>query len=105
MEYGAPKYTAPTTPPVSRHTYVHPSSQGQATHPFSGLSDFKRGNLINIGFAGVAFVLWLAQKAAYRMRNARNAATVARMGEAERAKEEELRAEKGNRGPLFRFTT
>ncbi|KAF8164670.1 major facilitator superfamily domain-containing protein [Pholiota molesta] len=36
--------------------------------------DFKRGNLINIGFAGVAFVLWLAQKTAYRMRNARNAA-------------------------------
>jgi hypothetical protein len=103
MEYGALRYTAPTTPPVSRHTYIHPSSQ--ATHPISGFPDFKRGNLINIGFAGVAFVLWLAQKTAYRMRNARNAAKIARMDEAELAKEEKLREEKGNRSPLFRFTT
>lgn len=77
----------------------------QATHSISGLTDFKRGNLINIGFAGVAFVLWLAQKAAYRIRNARNAAKVARMSEVELAKEEVLREEKGNRSPLFHFTT
>ncbi|KAF9472635.1 MFS general substrate transporter [Pholiota conissans] len=67
--------------------------------------EFKRGNLVNIGFAGVAFALWLIQKAVYRIRNARNAAKVAQMTEVEVAREEELREVKGNRSPLFRFTT
>lgn len=67
--------------------------------------EFKRGNLINIAFAATAFLLWFAQKNAYRYRNARNAATLSKLSEEELAIEEDVREVKGNEGPLFRFTT
>ncbi|KAH9476933.1 putative transporter [Psilocybe cubensis] len=66
---------------------------------------FKRGNLINIGFAGTAFLLWFIQKGLYQYRNARNAAKLRALSEADLAREEELRVSKGNTSPLFKFTT
>ncbi|KAF8970652.1 major facilitator superfamily domain-containing protein [Flammula alnicola] len=67
--------------------------------------EFKRGNLINIAFAGTAFVLWFAQKHAYLFRNAQNDAKITQLSETEFAEEGQLREAKGNRSPLFRFTT
>jgi hypothetical protein len=68
-------------------------------------ADFKRGNLINIGFAAAAVLLWVYQKFHYKRQNARNAKRIANMTEEERA-EELLAAEaKGNRSPFFVFTT
>ncbi|KJA24895.1 hypothetical protein HYPSUDRAFT_65203 [Hypholoma sublateritium FD-334 SS-4] len=67
--------------------------------------DFKRGNLINIGFAGVAFLLWLAQKRKYQLRNARNAALVASMDAHQLSDAVARQAALGNRSPLYRFTT
>ena len=68
------------------------------------LSDFKRGNLINIGFATAAVILWFNQKFYYKRRNAQNARRIANMSERER--EDELIAEeaKGNRSVFFHFT-
>ncbi|KDR78246.1 hypothetical protein GALMADRAFT_245328 [Galerina marginata CBS 339.88] len=67
--------------------------------------DFRRGNLVNIMFAGVAFILWFVQKNGYRYRNARNAAKINRLNRNELIREEELRGAKGNSSPLFHFTT
>ncbi|KAF8154300.1 MFS general substrate transporter [Crassisporium funariophilum] len=67
--------------------------------------DFKRGNLINIGFALTAFVLWFVQKHFYSWRNINNAAEVARLTRTEVSAEEDVREVRGNRSLLFRFTT
>lgn len=67
--------------------------------------DFKRGNLINIGFAGTAFVLWFVQKYTYKYRNTRNRARYAALMEEDKRKEEAMKEEKGNRSLLFEFTT
>ena len=67
--------------------------------------DFRRGNLINIGFSAVAFGLWFYQKGLYAYRNRRNEALWEKMSVEERKREENTREEKGNRSVLFRFTT
>ncbi|PPQ72038.1 hypothetical protein CVT26_006728 [Gymnopilus dilepis] len=67
--------------------------------------EFRRGNLINIAFASTAFLLWFAQKNAYKYRNARNAAVLNKLSEEELVREEDVREVKGNGSPLFRFTT
>ncbi|KAL5478948.1 hypothetical protein ACEPAI_2235 [Sanghuangporus weigelae] len=67
--------------------------------------DFRRGNTINIIFAGAATVLWAVMKFYYKYRNARNSRQLAKMSESQR-EQEELEAEsKGNRSVTFRFTT
>ncbi|PAV15653.1 MFS general substrate transporter [Pyrrhoderma noxium] len=67
--------------------------------------DFRRGNTINIVFAGVATLLWIIQKLYYKYRNAKNAKRWASLSESER-EQELLEAEsKGNRSVTFRFTT
>ncbi|PPQ80351.1 hypothetical protein CVT25_003634 [Psilocybe cyanescens] len=66
---------------------------------------FKRGNLINIGFAGIAFLLWFLQKNIYQYRNVRNLAKIQSFSEEDIAREEDLRISKGNKSPLFEFTT
>lgn len=66
--------------------------------------DFKRGNIINIVFAGIATVLWLVQKAYYKYRNAKNARRWAALTDQEK-EAEELQAEgKGNRSVTYHFT-
>ncbi|KAF9562851.1 MFS general substrate transporter [Agrocybe pediades] len=67
--------------------------------------DFKRGNLVNIAFAGTAFVLWFIQKNIYTSRNSRNASRRAKLTETQLELEETLREERGNESPLFTFTT
>lgn len=67
--------------------------------------DFKRGNIVNIVFAGAAAVLWVVQKMYYRNRNAKNARLWAAMSDAEREREEQEAEKKGNRSVTFRFTT
>jgi len=61
--------------------------------------------MVNIGFTAVAFGLWFLQKWYYQRRNALNAKEVARLDEAGLENEELLREAKGNKSPLFRFTT
>ncbi|KAK0457029.1 MFS general substrate transporter [Desarmillaria tabescens] len=67
--------------------------------------DYKRGNTINICFAGVALILWFIQKYYYRYRNARNATLYAELSEHEKVEENDGAEERGNRGLTFRFTT
>ncbi|SJL10903.1 related to nicotinamide mononucleotide permease [Armillaria ostoyae] len=67
--------------------------------------DYKRGNTINICFAGVALILWFVQKYYYRYRNARNATLYAELSEQEKAEENDRAEERGNRGLTYRFTT
>ncbi|KAK0434188.1 MFS general substrate transporter, partial [Armillaria borealis] len=67
--------------------------------------DYKRGNTINICFAGVALILWFVQKYYYRYRSARNARLYADLSEQEKAEENDRAEERGNRGLTFRFTT
>ncbi|KAI5121462.1 hypothetical protein M0805_003919 [Coniferiporia weirii] len=66
---------------------------------------FKRGNIVNIVFAGTAVLLWIAQKSYYKYRNARNAKRLAELSDAERELEELDAERKGNRSVTFRFTT
>ena len=68
-------------------------------------ADFKRGNIVNIAFAGAATVLWLLQKLYYRRRNAQNARAWAAMADGEREREEQEAEGRGNRSVTFRFTT
>ncbi|TFK36096.1 MFS general substrate transporter [Crucibulum laeve] len=67
--------------------------------------EFKRGNTVNIAFAGVAFVLWFIQKYIYQYRNARNAQRYAALTEIEQLAEEEQKEAKGNSSITFKFTT
>ena len=66
---------------------------------------FKRGNIVNIAFAGAATILWLVQKTYYRQRNAKNSKRWADLSEAEREREENEAEQKGNRSVTFHFTT
>ncbi|PBK68434.1 MFS general substrate transporter [Armillaria solidipes] len=67
--------------------------------------DYKRGNTINICFAGVAVILWFVQKYYYGYRNSQNATLYAELSEQEKAEENDRAEERGNQGPTFRFTT
>ncbi|KIP07206.1 hypothetical protein PHLGIDRAFT_13341 [Phlebiopsis gigantea 11061_1 CR5-6] len=67
--------------------------------------NFKRGNIVNIAFAGTATILWLLQKTYYKRRNAQNARAWAAMSDAEREREEQEAEKKGNRSVTFKFTT
>jgi len=67
--------------------------------------DFKRGNLINIGFAGTAFFLWFVLKGLYVYRNRRNEKKWERMTVEQRKVAELNREAEGNRSVTFRFTT
>lgn len=67
--------------------------------------EFRRGNLVNILFAGTAFILWFAQKNLYRWRNSRNTYRRSQLSETQLEQEEHLREKKGNESPLFTFTT
>ena len=66
--------------------------------------DFKRGNIINIIFAGTATVLWLVQKVYYKYQNAKNARRWAVLTDGEKEVEETQAEEKGNRSVTFHFT-
>ena len=67
--------------------------------------DFKRGNLINIMFAGTAVFLWIGQKYMYRYRNGVRARKLGGMTEAERREEEDKKEGMGNKSVTFKFTT
>ncbi|TFK33567.1 MFS general substrate transporter [Crucibulum laeve] len=67
--------------------------------------DFLRGNIINIAFAGTAFLLWIAQKNIYRIRNARKAFKWAALSEKDKVEEENRKEERGNKSLNFKFTT
>ena len=54
----------------------------------SGTIDFRRGNTINIAFAGAATLLWLVLKTYYKIQNARRARRLSRMSDSEREQEE-----------------
>ena len=101
IQYGEAKYTNPVTAPVS-----HPLSVLSSNITFAlPALDFRKGNIINICFAGTAVLLWLNQKRYYRARNARNAKRLAEMSDLE-IERERLRADElGNRSVLFKFTT
>ncbi|KAK0493733.1 MFS general substrate transporter, partial [Armillaria luteobubalina] len=66
--------------------------------------DYKWGNIINICFAGVAVILWFAQKYYYHRRNAQNARLYAELSEQEKAEENNRAEERGNWALTFRFT-
>ena len=67
--------------------------------------DFKRGNTVNIVFAGIAVLLFIFTKYYYAYLNARNTRRWEEMSEDERKREESELEKKGNRSVLFRFTT
>jgi hypothetical protein len=69
------------------------------------VSDFKRGNSINIAFAGAALILWFVQKFYYMRKNKRRAESYAKLSEEDKSREDELAREKGNKSLTFRFTT
>ncbi|PBK68430.1 MFS general substrate transporter [Armillaria solidipes] len=78
---------------------------GSQIYQSNDAPDYKRGNTINICFAGIAVILWFVQKYYYRYRNVRNARLYAELSEQEKAEENARVAESGNRGLTFRFTT
>ncbi|KAI5119273.1 hypothetical protein M0805_008054 [Coniferiporia weirii] len=67
--------------------------------------NFRRGNTINIVFAGTATVLWIVQKLYYKYRNEKNARRFAALSDADREREDLEAEQKGNRSMTFRFTT
>ncbi|KAJ8522140.1 hypothetical protein ONZ45_g1225 [Pleurotus djamor] len=77
---------------------------GSQIYRASDAPDFKRGNTINIVFAGLAFIMWFAQKYYYKYRNAKNAETLTRLSEEEKRAEDSMREVKGNRSIFFTFT-
>ncbi|KAJ7784258.1 MFS general substrate transporter [Mycena metata] len=66
---------------------------------------FKRGNSINIAFAGFTTILWVVQKYYYRHLNKQNAIKYAALTEQEKFEEDSQAEKKGNRSLTFRFTT
>ncbi|KAJ6626031.1 MFS general substrate transporter [Mycena sp. CBHHK59/15] len=66
---------------------------------------FKRGNSINIAFAGLATILWVVQKFYYRHLNRENARKYAALSDEERCAEDREAERRGNRSLTFRFTT
>ncbi|KAK6985143.1 hypothetical protein R3P38DRAFT_3102073 [Favolaschia claudopus] len=68
-------------------------------------SVFKRGNSINIAFAGSATIMWVVQKYYYRRLNRKNGCAYATLNEEAKAREDREAEKKGNRSLTFRFTT
>ncbi|KAJ7094329.1 MFS general substrate transporter [Mycena epipterygia] len=66
---------------------------------------FKRGNSINIAFAGFTTILWIVQKYYYRHLNRTNERKYAALSEQEKREEDSQAEKKGNRSLTFRFTT
>jgi len=66
---------------------------------------FKRGNSINIAFAGFTTILWVVQKYYYRRLNASNARKYAALTEQEKREEDSQADKKGNRSLTFKYTT
>ncbi|KAJ7668129.1 MFS general substrate transporter [Mycena rosella] len=66
---------------------------------------FKRGNSINIAFAGFTTILWVVQKYYYRHLNRRNEREYAALNEQEKLEEDSQAAKKGNRSLTFKYTT
>ncbi|KAJ7461924.1 MFS general substrate transporter [Mycena latifolia] len=66
---------------------------------------FKRGNSINIAFAGFTTILWVVQKYYYRRLNRRNELKYAALSEQEKVQEDRDAERKGNRSLTFRYTT
>ncbi|KAJ7821225.1 MFS general substrate transporter [Mycena olivaceomarginata] len=66
---------------------------------------FKRGNSINIAFAGFTTILWVVQKYYYRHLNKKKEREYAALNEQERLEEDSKTEEKGNRSLTFRYTT
>lgn len=67
--------------------------------------DFKRGNIINIAFAGTAVILWFVQKFYYKHLNSRNARKWTALNEDEKRTVEGDQEKDGNRSVTFRYTT
>ncbi|KAJ7919581.1 MFS general substrate transporter [Mycena leptocephala] len=66
---------------------------------------FKRGNSINIAFAGFATIMWVVQKYYYRHLNEKHERAYAASSEQERLEEDSQAEKKGNRSLTFRYTT
>ncbi|KAJ6554270.1 MFS general substrate transporter [Mycena capillaripes] len=66
---------------------------------------FRRGNSINIAFAGLTTLLWMAQKWYYRRLNRKNTCRYAELDEQKRIEEDSMAEKTGNRGLTFRYTT
>ncbi|KAJ7075362.1 MFS general substrate transporter [Mycena crocata] len=66
---------------------------------------FKRGNSINIAFAGFATILWVVQKYYYRSLNRGKERKYAALSEEEKREEDDQAEAKGNRSLRFRYTT
>ncbi|KAF7335238.1 MFS general substrate transporter [Mycena sanguinolenta] len=67
--------------------------------------DFKRGNSINIAFAGFTTIMWVVQKYYYRHLNKKREHEYAALSESEKLEEDSQAEKKGNRSLTFRFTT
>jgi len=66
---------------------------------------FKRGNSINIAFAGFTTIMWVVQKYYYRHLNRKNERAYAALSEQEKSEEDSQAEKKGNRSLRFRYTT
>ncbi|KAF8207821.1 MFS general substrate transporter [Mycena galopus ATCC 62051] len=66
---------------------------------------FKRGNSINIAFAGFTTIMWVVQKYYYRHLNRKREREYAALDEQEKREVDSEAEEKGNRSLRFRFTT
>ncbi|KAJ7682018.1 MFS general substrate transporter [Mycena polygramma] len=66
---------------------------------------FKRGNSINIAFAGFTTIMWVVQKYYYRHLNRKREREYAALTESEKLEEDSEADKKGNRSLRFRFTT
>ncbi|KAJ7265347.1 MFS general substrate transporter [Mycena haematopus] len=66
---------------------------------------FKRGNSINIAFAGFTTIMWVVQKYYYRHLNRKREREYAALNESEKLEEDRQAEKKGNRSLTFRFTT
>ncbi|KAJ7506683.1 MFS general substrate transporter [Mycena galericulata] len=71
----------------------------------SDAPNFKRGNSINIAFAGFTTILWIVQKYRYRYLNKKRELEYAALTAEEKAVEDSQTEQKGNRSLRFRFTT
>jgi len=66
---------------------------------------FKRGNSINIAFAGFTTIMWIVQKYYYRHLNKVHERKYAELTEEEKKIEDSLVEKKGNRSLRYRYTT
>ncbi|KAJ6464588.1 major facilitator superfamily domain-containing protein [Mycena sanguinolenta] len=66
---------------------------------------FKRGNSINIAFAGFTTIMWVVQKYYYRHLNKKREREYAALNESEKLEVDRQAQMEGNRSLTFRFTT